>query len=117
VKTGTYGDYVEWTDTDGAKQRTSLKGFTGEKSSRDDIQAFLSNRENAANEDKKRNPNLLRVLNDEFSIRKSKMGPYVFYQTEAMQKPQFFNLKSFPMKDLYTCSPDVLLDWIKKNHF
>ena len=29
-------------------------------------------------------------------LRKGKFGPYVYYKTDDMKKPNFFNIKKFP---------------------
>ena len=114
IKTGKYGEYVEWNDAgSGSQQRKSLKGFSGSKESIDDLREFI---EASDDVDKKRSPNLLRVLNENISIRKGKTGPYIFYKTASMHKPQFFHLKTFPIDTLYSCSRDIFLDWIKTNH-
>ena len=114
IKTGKYGDYVEWKSSGSAfDSRKSLKGFSGSKESIDDLREFI---EGSDEVDKKRNPNLLRVLNENISIRKGKTGPYIFYKTGSMHKPQFFHLKTFPIDTLYSCSRDIFLDWIKTNH-
>ena len=121
IKTGKYGDYVEWKSSvvgvvsSEEIQHKSLKGFTGSKENMDDLREFIEGKE-ATDGDKKRSPNLLRVLNENISIRKGKTGPYIFYKTASMHKPQFFPLKSFPIDTLYSCSCDHFLDWIKTNH-
>ena len=38
------------------------------------------------------NPNMLRVINDDLSIRNGKYGAYIFYKTTVMKKPRFKNL-------------------------
>ena len=60
-----------------------------------------------------RTPNnlVLRTLNKEFSIRRGKFGPYIFYKRENMTKPQFFNIRKFK-EGFSTCDVNVLLEWI-----
>ena len=61
----------------------------------------------------RRTPNnlVLRTLNNDFSIRRGKFGPYIFYKTQKMSKPQFFNIKKFK-EGFSTCDVNVLLEWI-----
>lgn len=65
------------------------------------------------NNEIRRTPNnlILRTLNNEFSIRRGKFGPYIYYKTQKMSKPQFFNIKKFK-EGFSTCDVNVLLEWI-----
>jgi DNA topoisomerase-1 len=60
-------------------------------------------------------PNI-RVLTPEISVRKSKYGPYVFYQPECVgdkpkKKPKFYDLKKFD-GDCWKVDREVLLKWL-----
>jgi topoisomerase IA-like protein len=59
--------------------------------------------------------NIIRELTKEISIRNGKYGAYIFYQTEKMKKPKFFNLNNFKESYKY-CSEESLLKWIKEKH-
>ena len=48
----------------------------------------------------KANPNILKVLSKEISIRKGKYGPYVMYKTKMMKKPKFIKIKGVFLKKL-----------------
>jgi len=61
------------------------------------------------------NKNILRVINDNLSIRKGKYGSYIFYKTEKMKKPKFFKLKGFDHDEL-KCDLDVLDSWINATY-
>jgi DNA topoisomerase-1 len=61
------------------------------------------------------NSKILRVLNNEFSVRKGKFGPYVFYKTDKMHKPKFFNIRDFK-EGFYVCNVNVLIDWVKMKY-
>ena len=61
------------------------------------------------------NKNILRVINEDLSIRKGKYGSYIFYKTDKMKKPKFFKLKGFDQDEL-TCDLDVIESWIKATH-
>ena len=41
---------------------------------------------------KSANPNVLRILREDLSVRRGKWGPYLFYKTEGMKKPRFFKM-------------------------
>lgn len=57
----------------------------------------------------------VRILTPELSIRTSKFGPYVFYKTDKMKKPKFFDLQKFE-GDSMECDREDMLNWIKKTH-
>jgi len=46
---------------------------------------------------------IIRVINDDVSIRSGKYGNYIFYKTMRMKKPKFVSLKNF-QKNIHTCS-------------
>ena len=41
---------------------------------------------------KSANPNVLRILREDLSVRRGKWGPYLFYKAEGMKKPRFFKM-------------------------
>ncbi len=59
----------------------------------------LSEIENITFEDVKKyleeGSNLIREVSANITIRKGSKGEYIFYKTEKMKKPQFFDLKPF----------------------
>ena len=97
VKKGKFGWYASWGD-----QTKSLKGLPPDDFTREDIIAILENEET----------NVVRILTDVASIRKSKRGDYLFYKTKKMKKPQFFSLKDYPGD--YKVDP--LHTWIQSQH-
>lgn len=61
------------------------------------------------------NPNVLKILNEDTSIRKGKYGPYIYYKTKTMTKPRFLNLKE--KKDEWrSLTTKLLLEWIKETY-
>ena len=38
------------------------------------------------------NKNILKVINEEASVRTGKWGPYVYYKTNTMKKPKFIKI-------------------------
>jgi len=100
VREGRFGKYAEWGDN-----RKSIKTSSGVITMADLKKAIEG----------KANPNMLRTLNDDFSIRKGKHGAYAFYQTKAMQKPQFMNIKKFN-EGYGTCQASTLVNWLCKTY-
>lgn len=110
LKTGKYGAYVLIDD-----KTHSIKdiGLPLDKITLSDIISFLK-----LDEEKERKPNTsntLRVLTPNLSIRKGQYGPYLFYKTESMKSPAFFNIKKLN-KDPTTCDQIELLNWIKTTY-
>jgi len=58
---------------------------------------------------------ILRKLTPDLSIRNGKFGPYIFYKTEKMAKPRFFDLRNFE-NGFGICEKEELIDWIRKTH-
>ena len=63
----------------------------------------------------KENKKIVRVLNENLSIRLGKYGAYIYYQTTEMSKPQFYNISKFKQSYKF-CSEEVLLKWIKDTY-
>ena len=105
VKTGKYGNYLEY-----GKNTVSIKDWKKPLDQFDYKTAleFIEKNE-------KKETNMLRILNDEISIRNGKFGHYIFYKTSAMKKPKFFPLKKCPhqYKD---CDKNELYEWINKTY-
>jgi topoisomerase IA-like protein len=59
--------------------------------------------------------NVLRKLNEELSVRKGKYGPYVYYKTPEMSKPQFLNIKKFK-EGFLSCDVHSLINWLKETY-
>ena len=55
--------------------------------------------------------NIIRTINNDISIRKSKHGEYIYYKKEKMKKPIFITLDKFD-DDYITCSEERLLEWV-----
>ena len=83
LKDGKYGLYVSWND-----KNYSIKNLgKGEDDIvLDDVIDILSGKKSS-------NPNVLKILNENISIRKGKYGSYIFYKTERMSKPKFIQMR------------------------
>ena len=111
VKTGKFGKYLEWNT-----MKTSLKHIKTklESITLDDIAEDLYDLETKQDE-----PSILRVINDDASIRKGKYGDYIYYKNGKMKKPKFLKLEGFtkihpPPQTYLTCNITVLQDWFNK---
>ena len=95
LKTGKYGMYINWNG-----KNHSIKHIKKDikKISLEDVKNILENNGKA-------NPNILKVLSTEISIRKGKYGPYVMYKTKMMKKPKFIKIKGIEIED-------ITLDWV-----
>ena len=112
IKSGKYGYYL----CSGKKTKISLNEFEGFS-----IEKKIASQTNEMNESEaqclyayiegrkeKRNENICVELSSICSIRKSKYGYYIFYQTKQMKKPQF--LKYNDEKDEYN---EERMQWIE----
>jgi DNA topoisomerase I len=82
LKSGKFGLYVSYNS-----KRFSVKNLNKSMSEikREDIIDIITGKKNE-------NPNIIKILNDNLSIRKGKYGEYVFYKKPNMNKPRFFQL-------------------------
>jgi hypothetical protein len=101
IKNGKFGPYVEWGDN-----KESIKNIEKplDQITMEDVLEIIG-------KDKKKDINILRELNAEYSIRRGKFGSYVYYKTYKMTKPEFYNIKKFPGIAL-SCEPKELIDWL-----
>ena len=58
---------------------------------------------------------LVRKIDDNLCIRNGRYGPYIFYKTTRMKKPQFMKLAGFD-DNVKTCSLEYLKNWIKEKY-
>ena len=92
IKNGKFGYYL----CIGKKDKISMKEFNGFN-----IEEKINNQEELSQEEQSKiinyienrkttnNPNLMIELNNDYSIRKSQYGYYVFYKTKSMKQPKF----------------------------
>lgn len=103
IKNGPYGPYLSW-----GENTASIKCSTLENTTLEMVQEIINNTENKKHEEKKL---ILRELDVNTSVRKSKFGNYIYYKTDNMKKPTFVNLKNCPY-DVLEEDKEVLLRWI-----
>ena len=123
LKTGKYGPYVELGPKDDG---TSVKDESGKKEedptriSLKDIkkpfdQIVLADVLPVIEADLAPSRTILRRLTPDLSIRNGKFGPYIFYKTEKMVKPRFYDLRNFE-NGFGVCEKEELVDWIRKTY-
>lgn len=102
LKMGKYGNYIEW-----GTNKKSMNAVLKEKESitLEDAINVIENKIKSAQ------PNLVREIDQNLSIRNGKYGDYIFFKTARMTKPQFFKLNNFP-DDYKRCNVSILKDWI-----
>ena len=115
IKTGKYGPYVKW-----GEKTASIKSIKKPIDSivLEDIVAMLH--PTVSDPDaprlppqlKDKNPNMLKSLTAELSIRKGKFGPYIFYMAHNSTKPEFFKLAKYKTTYMNT-NVDELVEWIQ----
>ena len=104
VKHGMYGLYAQWGEN--KKTLNSIKK-TIENITMEDIEKCILTKNESSN--------ILRVINDDISVRKGKYGPYVYYKRKDMGQPQFYNIKKFKEGFTY-CEKKVLIDWLVETY-
>jgi DNA topoisomerase-1 len=117
IKSGQYGPYIQCGDI-----RESIQKIKKpiEQITLEDVLPLLN--KNTEFEDISQNKieavaskNVLRIIDNDTSIRKGKFGAYVYYKTKEMKTPNFFNLKSFK-KGFAVCNISELKDWLKTTY-
>ena len=106
LKPGKFGAYVEYGDDKKVSLNKLKKPL--DKIVLEDVLPFL--------EEEKPATTVLRVLTPSLSVRNGKYGPYIFYKTEKMKTPKFFDLKGFD-QGYGSCNAEDLIEWIKNTHF
>ena len=58
---------------------------------------------------------IVRVINDDMSIRNGKYGNYIFYKTQKMKKPAFHSLSGFELNS-EKCNIEDLKIWLNNTY-
>ena len=106
LKKGKFGLYVEW-----GNNKKSLTYLQKEEHdiTIEDVIKFIT----------KPSSSVIREISDDLSIRNGKYGPYIFYKTKSMKKPQFLKLAGFVLEDgedYETCDNGRLIEWIEEKY-
>jgi DNA topoisomerase-1 len=123
VKTGKYGPYVKY-----GEQTASLKslGKPVNKITLEDvisiidppvakIEASCADGSAPRAPPAPKNPNILRILNSDISIRKGKYGAYIYHMPADAKKPVFFPLGKYKSK-YENMDTNELLKWIGETY-
>lgn len=105
VKKGKFGNYITW----GKDNKKSLNGLKKEVDdiTMEDLLPIIEGKISL-------NPSIVRMINDDISIRSGKFGNYIFYKTHNMSKPKFIKLAGF--KGNYnTCPEEEIEKFVSKN--
>ena len=65
--------------------------------------------------EKSTNPNVVKVLNKDTSIRNGKYGHYVYYKNSNSTKPSFLSLKGCTL-DISLSSANDYLEWLSEKY-
>ena len=107
LKTGRYGNYVEWGDI---KKAVSFDKEFDDVELSDIIPQLIASQ----------NVGIVRSITSEISIRNGKYGDYIFYKKSEWKKPRFIKLKDFSTddgnKDYRSCNLEQIKTWLKKIH-
>ena len=103
LKKGQFGLYVVWGDN---KKSIATINIAEQDITLNDVIPFIEN--NA-------NPNIVRELSTNLSIRKGQFGDYIFYKTAKMSKPKFHKLNGFN-EDYEICDSNLIKTWIQKTY-
>lgn len=125
LKSGKYGYYIEWVvkgDTESIIHKKSIQDIiTKKKINIETIDQVMINEileicktEDNPKDSHNNNNNMIRELTSELSIRKGKFGAYVYYKTDKMKKPEFYNIQKF--KGYTTCSIESIIKWLKTTY-
>lgn len=113
LKTGKYGIYTEYVDEDGNGQNKSLKMINKpiDQITFADVIPIISGDDTKETTNK----SVLRVFTPSLSVRKGKFGPYLYYKTRMMDKPQFLNLRNFN-QGFGVCSVKDMVEWVERTY-
>ena len=106
LQKGKFGLYITWDKN--SKNLKELGNRPIENITFEDVKKYLEE-----------GSNLIREVSANITIRKGSKGEYIFYKTEKMKKPQFFDLKPFSndtKSDYKTCNMTVLKSWLREKY-
>ena len=114
LKNGRFGIYIMWGNN--GENRKSFK--CGKNISDISLEEVIHHIENDSTKDSDAVTtigdvtDIIRIVNDDISIRKGNYGDYIFYKTAKMKKPKFISLKTFKL-DYNKCGTSDIASWVK----
>ena len=120
LKNGKYGIYVTWGEK--SKNLKDINKPENEITLDDVVEYFakttssgstksFKKSETTSDASSEKTSSIIRVLNENLSIRNGKYGDYIYYKTKAMLKPKFLDLKKYD-DDYRDGDIRKLLKWI-----
>ena len=106
LKKGKFGIYISWGEN--SKNLKELGNRPIENITFEEIKKYLDDGNTH-----------IREINSSTSIRKGPKGDYIFYKTQKMKKPKFFDLKNFNSEikeDYKICDINILKSWIREKY-
>jgi DNA topoisomerase-1 len=115
LKTGRFGKYILW-GKNGTNRKSIEKTHLHSKQlsdiSLDEVVRIIeSDPESGTGTDL---TGIIRIVNEDISIRNGKYGDYIFYKTVNMTKPKFISLKGFN-KDYKKCTDTDIISFVNEN--
>lgn len=98
IKKGKFGLYAMW-----GEKKFSLSSFGNRPIENINLEEVIEII-------KKKNTDIVRVLDENTSIRNGTFGDYIYHKKSNMKKPLFFKLNEFK-QDYKTCSTVEILNW------
>ena len=112
IKKGKFGIYTEW-----GENKRSLSKFGNrpiENITLEEVIAEIEKYGVPVDGQKPESP-IVRVVNDNISIRKGQYGDYIFYKSKKMKKPSFLKLDGCTL-DYKACNIIFIKDWILEKY-
>lgn len=106
LKKGKFGLYISWGEK--TKNLKELGNRPIESVTFEDVEPFLVS-----------GNGIVREISKNITIRNGKRGDYIFFKTDKMKKPQFYDISSFnkdTKEDYKVCNLEVLKFWLKDKH-
>ena len=106
IKKGKFGLYVVWGDN--SKTLKDLGNRDIQTITFEEILPYLES-----------GTNIIREITKEISIRNGPKGHYIYFKTNKMKKPKFFDIKKFKLQtdeDYAICDVDIVKGWCKNTY-
>jgi DNA topoisomerase-1 len=110
LKRGKFGLYVSWGEN--SKSLSFMGNRPTENITYEEVLELLKE---AQLKEEIKKTNIIRVINDNISIRNGQYGDYIFYKTSRMKSPKFFKIDKFK-NDYKNCDLALLKRWIHEEY-
>ena len=120
LKNGRFGNYVVW-GKNGENRKSFKCGKNMSDISLEEVICHIENDSNSSTRDGVavttvttigNVTDIVRIIDNDMSIRTGKYGDYIFYKTVKMKKPKFISLKTYKL-DYNKCSSSDIISWVK----